>query len=119
MTSFVRPSDGKVTQGRHIDMNRLGLKAGDNVIYESALSGYKGGSIKRVAGQGNEFEIGAEIVAARKVLGRIPADMPERDVIHTITLLNEAVTRRDQVRRQAWSDWEAEQARIIQEKGIR
>lgn len=34
MTTFLRPSDGAVRQGTHIDLNHRGYKAGERVLFE-------------------------------------------------------------------------------------
>jgi hypothetical protein len=77
MTLFLRPSDGAVRQGGHIDLNIRGFKAGDRVLFEAEFGHPRIDIVDRM--DGNDAIIDGTPVLVTKLSGRIPAALAAED----------------------------------------
>lgn len=71
MTAFLRPSDGAIRQGAYLNLNRLGLSAGDRVLFEVEYGLPEIGTVDRV--DGNRLVIDGGNIFMTNVKHRIRA----------------------------------------------
>ncbi len=68
MTHQIRPSDGKVAAGAHIDLNAKAFRPGEEVLFKGAF-GWAVAGVERVTG--NSVLVAGQVVDVREIAGRL------------------------------------------------